>query len=169
MRHIIVQAHAILILRKRGSRNLEIVHVLQNLEIVHTCYAIPRLPAQSRHSENVQRNLEIAQIPRLRGTLIQCLAFGSTECGAQLHKRGRWVPGLWSEFCTVQVLWGGSAFQGFWLYTNTCKCIRTKRSVAMNKKETRQWHCIFFCHMGIDLGLMPTPNKLKTNWEHQYL
>ena len=64
---------------------------------------------------------------------------------------------------------GGSAFQRFWLYTNACKCIRTKQSVAMNKKEARQWHYTFFCHMGIDLGLMPTPNKLKTNWEHQYL
>ena len=34
---------------------------LRNLEMVLTCYAIPRLPAQSLDSEN-------AQIPRLRGT-----------------------------------------------------------------------------------------------------
>ena len=44
----------------RGLRNLEIAHIL--------CYAIPRLPAQSRDSENAQHNLEIAQILRLRGT-----------------------------------------------------------------------------------------------------
>ena len=31
-----------------------------NLEIAHTCYAIPRLPAQSRDSENAQHNLKIA-------------------------------------------------------------------------------------------------------------
>ena len=38
-------------------------HALRNLEIAHTCYTILRLPAQSRDSENAQRNLEIAQIP----------------------------------------------------------------------------------------------------------
>ena len=55
-------------------------HVLYNFQIVHTCYAIStlisRLPAQSRDSENVQHNLEIAQILRLRGTymcpLVHC-------------------------------------------------------------------------------------------------
>ena len=39
-----------------------------DLEIAYTCYVIPRLPAQSRDSENAQRNLEIAQILRLHGT-----------------------------------------------------------------------------------------------------
>ena len=41
-----------------------------DLEIAHMCYAILRLPAQSRDSKNVQRNLKIAQIPRLHGTNI---------------------------------------------------------------------------------------------------
>ena len=39
-----------------------------DLGIEHTCYAISRLPAQSRDSENVQRNLEFVQILRLRRT-----------------------------------------------------------------------------------------------------
>ena len=63
---------------RTGACDLEIAHtcvtqspdcayVLRNLEIVHTYYAISRLPAQSRDSENAQRNLEIAQILRLRG------------------------------------------------------------------------------------------------------
>ena len=68
-----------LAVRRTGACDLEIAHtcvtqspdcayVLRNLEIAHTCYAISRLPAQSRDSENAQRNLEIAQILRLRGT-----------------------------------------------------------------------------------------------------
>ena len=44
--------------------------MLSNLEIVHMCYTISRLPVQSRDSENVQHNLEIAQILRLSGTYI---------------------------------------------------------------------------------------------------
>ena len=39
---------------------------------LHTCYAIFRLPAQSRDSENVQHSLEIAQIVRLYGTYTFC-------------------------------------------------------------------------------------------------
>ena len=55
-----------------------------NLEIAHMCYAISRLrtrvtlprhflvaPRLPRDSENAQCNLEIARIPRLRGTAIQ--------------------------------------------------------------------------------------------------
>ena len=58
--------------RTGAHADLEIAHTcgLRNLEIAHTCYAIPRLPMQSRDSKNAQRNLEIAQIPRLRGTYI---------------------------------------------------------------------------------------------------
>ena len=41
-----------------------------DLEIAHTCYANPRLPAQSQDSKNAQRNIEITQILRLRGTYI---------------------------------------------------------------------------------------------------
>ena len=68
-------------LRCTGACDLEIAHMCYtiprlpaqsrdsenaqcNLEIAHTCYAIPRLPAQSQDSENAQRNLEIVQIPR---------------------------------------------------------------------------------------------------------
>ena len=43
------------------TQSRDCTHALRNLEIAHTCYAIPRLPAQSRDSEN-------AQIPRLHGT-----------------------------------------------------------------------------------------------------
>ena len=70
--------HAILRLRTRVMQsphcvhvlrsNLQIAHVLCNLEIA--CYAISRLPAQSRDSENAQHNLEFAQILRLRRTHI---------------------------------------------------------------------------------------------------
>ena len=37
---------------------------------------------------------------------IYCLAFESTEGGTQFYKSGRWVLGLLSEFCAVQVLLG---------------------------------------------------------------
>ena len=46
---------------------------LRNLEIAQVYCTISRshnYSAQSRDSENAQRNLEIAQIPRLRGTYI---------------------------------------------------------------------------------------------------
>ena len=48
-------------------------HGLHNLQIAHMCYTILRLRThvrvtQSQDSENAQRNLEIAQILRLRGT-----------------------------------------------------------------------------------------------------
>ena len=45
----------------RFTQSQDCAHVLRNLEIVHKCYATPRLPAQSRDSENEQRNLEIAR------------------------------------------------------------------------------------------------------------
>ena len=57
-----LQVHAILRLRTRGLRNFEIAQMR---------YAILRSRTrvmQSRDSENAQRNLEIVQIPRLRGT-----------------------------------------------------------------------------------------------------
>ena len=57
-------------------------HVLYNFKIAHTCYAIQRLPAQSQDSVTAQRNLEIAQIPRLHGTYVLVSAkynFGSQE------------------------------------------------------------------------------------------
>ena len=54
------------------TQSWDCAHALCNLEIAHTCYAILRLPAQSRDSENVQRNLKIAQIPRLHGTYTTC-------------------------------------------------------------------------------------------------
>ena len=41
---------------------------LRYLEIAHRCCAILRLARNIRDSDNEQRNLEIAQIPRLRGT-----------------------------------------------------------------------------------------------------
>ena len=44
---------------------VEIAH-----QIAHMCYAISRLPAQFQDSKNVQHNLEIAQILRLRRTYI---------------------------------------------------------------------------------------------------
>ena len=40
-----------------GTRDLEIAHMLRNLQIAH-----------SQDSENAQRNLEIVRILRLRGT-----------------------------------------------------------------------------------------------------
>ena len=55
--------------------------MLHHLKIAHhvtpspdcaPCYAISRLPVQSWDSENVQRNLEIAQILRLSGTYTIC-------------------------------------------------------------------------------------------------
>ena len=63
-----VQAHTILRLHAWFTHSRDCAHVLRNLKITHTCYAIPRLPAHSRDSEYAQHNLEIAQIPRLRGT-----------------------------------------------------------------------------------------------------
>ena len=65
--------------------------------------------------------------------LTWCPVFESTGGGAQSYKSSRWASG---EFCTVQVLLGLrnlstlqntgiSALQGFWLYTNICKCIQT--------------------------------------------
>ena len=47
-----------------------------DLKIVHLCYAISKLAAQSQDSENAQRNLEIAQILRLHGTYacVVCMA-----------------------------------------------------------------------------------------------
>ena len=55
---------------------------------------------------------------------------------------GRQASALSSEFCTIWVLLGlGNittlrnteiyTFQGFWLYTNTCKCIWTKQTVLI--------------------------------------
>ena len=44
---------------------------LRNLEIAQTYCAISRLSAQFPDSKNAQRNLEIAQIPKLRGTYTQ--------------------------------------------------------------------------------------------------
>ena len=59
-----VQSHAELkIAHMWFTQSRDCAHALCNLEIAHTCYAIPRLPAQSRDSENAQRNLEIVQIP----------------------------------------------------------------------------------------------------------
>ena len=71
-------------LRTRVTQSPDCAHVLRNLQIAHMCYAISRLRTcvtqspdclrnleirtQSRDSENAQRNLEIAQILRLRGT-----------------------------------------------------------------------------------------------------
>ena len=63
-----VQAHTILRLHAWFTHSRDCAHVLRNLKITHTCYAIPRLPAHSWDSEYAQHNLEIAQIPRLRGT-----------------------------------------------------------------------------------------------------
>ena len=50
------------------TQSRDCAQALRNHEIAHTCYTIPRLPAQSRDSKNAQRDLKIAQIPRLRGT-----------------------------------------------------------------------------------------------------
>ena len=71
-------------LRTRVTQSPDCAHILRNLQIAHMCYAISRLRTcvtqspdclrnleirtQSRDSENAQRNLEIAQILRLRGT-----------------------------------------------------------------------------------------------------
>ena len=61
------------------AKFVDCAHVLCNLQIAHMCYAISRLPAQSRDSESAQRNLEIAQILRLRGTYI-CRCFTLCVC-----------------------------------------------------------------------------------------
>ena len=73
-------------LRTHVTQSPDCARVLRNLQIAHMCYAISRLRTcvtqspdclcnlevrtQSRDSENAQRNLEIAQILRLRGTYI---------------------------------------------------------------------------------------------------
>ena len=64
----------------RFTQSRDCAHVLRNLEIAHKCYAIPRLPAQSQDSENAQRNLEIAQIPRLRKF---------PDCAEQIYEKNR--------------------------------------------------------------------------------
>ena len=69
--------YAISRLRICVTQSRDCAYVLRNLEIAHACYAIPRLPAQSRDSENSQRNLEIAQILRLRGTYTYTMLWSS--------------------------------------------------------------------------------------------
>ena len=53
-------------------RSWDCAHVVYAISRLRTrvTYAIQRLPAQSRDSEDAQRNLKIAQIPRLRRTYI---------------------------------------------------------------------------------------------------
>jgi len=61
------------------TQSRDCTNVLRNSEIAQTCCAVSRLAAQSRDwhaisgpdSENAQHNLEISQIPRLRGTYIR--------------------------------------------------------------------------------------------------
>ena len=60
-------------LRTRVTQSPDCAHVLRNLEI----------RTQSRDSENAQRNLEIAQILRLRGTSI--LSSGKNLTSKNLH------------------------------------------------------------------------------------
>ena len=59
-------------LMEAGAAISRLCTMLRNFQIAHTCYAIFRLPVQSWDSENVQRNLEIAQILRLSGTYMIC-------------------------------------------------------------------------------------------------
>ena len=73
------------------------------------------------------------RLARWETMIIQCSAFKSIECGTQFYGSSRQAFGLSSKFCTVQVLFKlgtylvykirVSVFQGFWLYTNMCKCI----------------------------------------------
>ena len=93
---------------RRGKRLRTIVaqsrhcaSVLRNLDIVQVYCAISRshnYSAQSRDSENAQHNLEIAQIPRLRGTYdnvymkianctVQLTSVGLAQGSPQLHVR----------------------------------------------------------------------------------
>ena len=59
------------ILLELHSRSLAVGHTgACNLEIVHTCYAISRLPVQSGDSGNAQHNLKIAQTLKLRRTYV---------------------------------------------------------------------------------------------------
>ena len=52
---------AILRWHTRVMQSPDCADVLYNLQIVHMCYAISRLSAQSRDSENAQCNFKIAQ------------------------------------------------------------------------------------------------------------
>ena len=67
------------------AQSRDCAYALRNPEIAHTCYTIPRLPVQSRDSENAQHNLEIARIPRLHGTYA-CITCISVR---QLSAQGR--------------------------------------------------------------------------------
>ena len=61
-------------------------------------YAILKLPAQSRDSENAQRNLEITQIPRLRRTYT-CMY--TCTCNIHTHTQDKNIFSMlmWSDVC----------------------------------------------------------------------
>ena len=64
---------------------------------------------------------------------IYCPAFESTKGGTQFDESGRWVSGLLSEFCTVQVRfteYGGFCISGGLIIHKYIYIFVTKRSVS---------------------------------------